>query len=58
MTDIDSRVIIDSHDASQLLGSGDMFRSNMLEVTRVQCALVNEEEINRIVKSIAQQRII
>ena len=56
-TPIDSRVIIHNPDASKLLGKGDMLFSHISELTRVQCAFIEEREINRVVKFIAQQKI-
>ena len=56
-TSIDSRVIIHNPDASRLLGKGDMLFSYMSEFTRVQCAFIEEREINRVIEFIAQQEI-
>ena len=56
-TQPDSRVIIHDADASKLLGKGDMLFSHISGLTRVQCAYVDEKEINRVVSFIAQQEI-
>lgn len=63
-TESESRVIIQNPDACKLLGKGDMLfaKGDMLfayisELTRVQCAFVDEKEINRVIKFIAQQEI-
>ena len=54
-TSIDSKVIIHNSDASKLLGKGDMLFSHISGPTRVQCAFIEEREINRVVEFIAQQ---
>lgn len=54
-TRIESTVIIDYPDASKLTGKGDMLFSH-LDLTRVQCAFVDEKEINRVVHFITQQQ--
>ena len=56
-TSIDSRVIIHNPNASKLLGKGDMLFSHTSDLTRVQCAFIEEREINHVVKFIAQQEI-
>lgn len=55
VTQLDSRIIIYNPDANKLLGKGDMFFSHMSDLTRVQCAFVDEKEIVRVVNFIAQQ---
>ena len=53
---IDSRTIIDQPGANQLIGRGDMLFSKDGELTRVQCALVETKEVERLVDYIAKQQ--
>ncbi len=53
---IDSRTIIDRPGADQLIGRGDMLISKDGELTRIQCALVETKEVERIVDYIAHQQ--
>ena len=53
---IDSRTILDRPGAEQLIGRGDMLFSLNGDVTRVQCALVETEEVERIVEHISKQQ--
>ena len=53
---IDSRTIIDRPGAEQLIGRGDMLFSNNGELTRVQCALVDTPEVERIVEYVSKQQ--
>ena len=53
---IDSRTIIDQPGANQLIGRGDMLLSKDGELTRVQCALVETKEVERLVDYIAKQQ--
>ncbi len=53
---IDSRTIIDQPGANQLIGRGDMLFSKDGELTRIQCALVETREVERIVDYIAGQQ--
>ena len=53
---IDSRTIIDQPGANQLIGRGDMLFSKDGELTRVQCALVETKEVERLVDFIAKQQ--
>jgi len=52
---IDSRTILDSPGANKLIGRGDLLFSQGNEMTRVQCALVNTDEIEDIVACIGDQ---
>ena len=52
---IDSRTILDESGANQLIGRGDMLYATGSELTRVQCALIETKEINRVVNFIADQ---
>jgi len=53
---IDSRTILDSPGANQLIGRGDMLISQGSEMTRVQCAFVDTPEVEKIVEFIGDQR--
>uniref|UniRef100_UPI00356B277D DNA translocase FtsK n=1 Tax=Draconibacterium sp. TaxID=1965318 RepID=UPI00356B277D len=53
---IDSRTILDSPGANQLIGRGDMLISQGSEMTRVQCAFVDTPEVEKIVAFIGDQR--
>ena len=50
---IDSRTIIDQPGANQLIGRGDMLFSKDGELIRIQCALVETKEVERIVEYIS-----
>lgn len=52
---IDSRTILDSPGANQLIGRGDLLFSQGNDMTRVQCAFVDTPEVERICSSIGQQ---
>ncbi len=53
---VDSRTIIDQPGAQTLIGRGDMLFTNGGELTRVQCALVETREVERIVEYISRQQ--
>ena len=53
---IDSRTIIDQPGANQLIGRGDMLFSKDGELTRIQCALVETREVERVVDYISKQQ--
>jgi S-DNA-T family DNA segregation ATPase FtsK/SpoIIIE len=53
---IDSRTILDTPGANQLIGKGDMLISSGSAVTRVQCAFLDTPEVENICKYIADQR--
>ncbi len=53
---IDSRTIIDQPGANLLMGRGDMLFKKDGELIRIQCALVETEEVERIVDHIASQQ--
>jgi S-DNA-T family DNA segregation ATPase FtsK/SpoIIIE len=53
---IDSRTILDTGGAEQLIGKGDMLVSYNGEVTRLQCAFVDTPEVDKIVDFIGDQR--
>jgi len=52
---IDSRTILDSPGANQLIGRGDMLISTGNDLTRIQCAYVDTPEIERITQFIGAQ---
>lgn len=52
---VDSRTILDSYGAENLIGRGDMLYYAGVEMERVQCALVSMSEINQITKFIGSQ---
>ncbi|MGB2702564.1 MAG: DNA translocase FtsK 4TM domain-containing protein [Chitinophagaceae bacterium] len=53
---IDSRTILDTGGAEQLIGKGDMLISHNGEVTRLQCAFVDTPEVEKIVDFVGDQR--
>ncbi len=55
-TGLESRVILDTSGADQLIGRGDMLISQGNDLDRVQCALVDTPEVERIAKHIAGQQ--
>lgn len=56
ISSIDSRTILDTTGANQLIGRGDMLFMSGAELTRVQCALIETKEIDRVVQFISDQR--
>ena len=53
---IDSRTILDSGGAEQLIGRGDMLLSTGSDLLRLQCAFIDTPEIERITEFIGSQR--
>lgn len=53
---IDSRIILDTGGAEQLVGQGDMLLSNGSDILRLQCAFVDTPEVERICKHIQEQK--
>lgn len=53
---VDSRTILDSTGAEQLVGKGDMLYSNGNDLTRIQCAFVDTPEVEHIVDFIGEQK--
>ncbi|MGB4842964.1 MAG: DNA translocase FtsK 4TM domain-containing protein [Ferruginibacter sp.] len=53
---IDSRTILDTGGAEQLIGKGDMLISYNGDVVRLQCAFVDTPEVDKIVDFIGEQR--
>jgi S-DNA-T family DNA segregation ATPase FtsK/SpoIIIE len=52
---IDSRTILDSGGADQLIGRGDMLLSTGNEMTRLQCPFIDTDEVERVTAHIASQ---
>ncbi len=53
---IDSRTILDTQGADQLIGRGDMLFSGRNELVRLQCAFIDTPEIEKITDYIGSQR--
>ncbi|MFI5133193.1 MAG: DNA translocase FtsK 4TM domain-containing protein [Chitinophagales bacterium] len=53
---IDSRTILDTGGADQLIGKGDMLISYHGEITRLQCVFVDTPEVERVAEFIGDQR--
>lgn len=53
---IDSRTILDTGGAEQLIGKGDMLISHHGELTRLQCAFVDTPEVEKVVDFISEQQ--
>lgn len=53
---IDSRTILDMGGADQLIGRGDMLLSTGNDIIRLQCALIDTEEIEQVAEFIGSQR--
>ncbi len=53
---IDSRTILDTGGADQLIGKGDMLISNGSDLVRLQCALVGTKEVEEICEFIGSQQ--
>lgn len=53
---IDSRTILDTQGADQLIGRGDMLYTNGNDVVRVQCAFVDTPEVEKITEYIGSQK--
>jgi DNA segregation ATPase FtsK/SpoIIIE, S-DNA-T family len=53
---IDSRTILDSGGAEQLIGRGDMLLSTGNDLIRIQCAFVDTPEVEKITEFIGNQR--
>jgi S-DNA-T family DNA segregation ATPase FtsK/SpoIIIE len=56
LSKIDSRTILDSGGADQLIGRGDMLLSTGNDLIRLQCAFVDTPEVDRISEFIGNQR--
>jgi S-DNA-T family DNA segregation ATPase FtsK/SpoIIIE len=55
LSSTDSRTILDSNGAENLIGKGDMLYYAGVRMERVQCALVSMKEITKITKAIGEQ---
>ncbi|HDR50968.1 MAG TPA: DNA translocase FtsK [Mariniphaga anaerophila] len=53
---IDSRTILDTPGANQLIGKGDMLIAQGSNMTRVQCAFIDTPEVEQICSFISEQR--
>lgn len=53
---IDSRTILDTQGADQLIGRGDMLFTQGNDITRLQCAFVDTPEVAKITEFIGSQR--
>ena len=53
---IDSRTILDTQGADQLIGRGDMLYTNGNDIVRVQCAFVDTPEVEKITEFIGAQK--
>ena len=53
---IDSRTILDTQGADQLIGRGDMLYTNGNDIVRVQCAFVDTPEVEKITEYIGSQK--
>ncbi len=53
---IDSRTILDSQGADQLIGKGDMLISTGSSLTRLQCAFIDTPEVEKVTDFIGSQR--
>lgn len=53
---VDSRTILDSTGADQLIGKGDMLFSNGNDLTRIQCAFIDTPEVEKIAEFIGEQK--
>lgn len=52
---VDSKIILDSPGAQHLIGRGDMLIYNNSEMTRVQCAFINTQEVENICEYVSRQ---
>ena len=55
LSSTDSRTILDSNGAENLIGKGDMLYYAGVKMERVQCALVSMNEINKVTRFIGEQ---
>lgn len=52
---VDSKIILDTTGAQQLIGRGDMLISNSAPMVRVQCAFIDTPEVEKICEHISRQ---
>ena len=55
VTRVDSATILDKPGAEKLIGKGDMLYYAGVDMERVQCALINMDEINRVTEFVGSQ---
>ncbi|MCG8321798.1 MAG: DNA translocase FtsK [Cytophagales bacterium] len=53
---VDSRTILDTGGAEQLVGQGDMLLSQSSDITRLQCAFIDTPEIEAVCDFVGEQR--
>lgn len=53
---VDSRTILDSSGADQLIGKGDMLLSTGSDLLRLQCAFLDTDEVEKVTEYIGSQR--
>lgn len=56
ISSVDSRTILDSTGADQLIGKGDMLYFNGNEIIRLQCAFIDTPEVERLAEFIGEQK--
>ena len=56
ISSVDSRTILDSPGADQLIGKGDMLYFNGNEILRLQCAFIDTPEVERLADFIGEQK--
>lgn len=56
ISSVDSRTILDSPGADQLIGKGDMLYFNGNEILRLQCAFIDTPEVERLAEFIGEQK--
>lgn len=55
-SNMDSRTILDSGGAENLIGKGDLLYSNGMDLERIQCGMIDTDEIERVIDSIKKQK--
>lgn len=56
ISSVDSRTILDSPGADQLIGKGDMLFFNGSEIMRIQCAFIDTPEVEQLAEYIGEQK--
>ena len=56
ISSVDSRTILDSPGADQLIGKGDMLFFNGSEILRLQCAFIDTPEVEQLAEFIGEQK--
>ena len=57
ISSVDSRTILDSTGAEQLIGKGDMLYFNGNDLLRLQCAFVDTPEVGKLQNTLANKRL-